>query len=194
MSTQRIFPWTAGVVVPGASVDLSVTLVAPSQGSSYQSNFMLLAPNGTVFGLGARNSAFWTKIVVPTIITITPVTLTPPVITITPDWQGPNSPQLLSPEDKRFFTCSVTRYITLAWNAASDPSGISQYELIVELSVYGQPWNPVEKGTVPTNQLTRNINPKCNYEYRWRVRARDGGGNWGPYGDYLTFYVMEPTP
>ena len=44
------FPKT---VAPGGTVDLSVSMVAPSNTGSYTGSWMLSAPNGSVFGVGA---------------------------------------------------------------------------------------------------------------------------------------------
>jgi len=52
-------------VNPGQTIDLSVTLTAPSTPGTYTGNWQLRASNGQVFGIGANaNSAFWVKIVV----------------------------------------------------------------------------------------------------------------------------------
>ena len=58
------FPWTGGVAGYGQNVDLSVDLLAPETPGNYEGKFMLLAPDGTYFGLGAQNKAFWVRIVV----------------------------------------------------------------------------------------------------------------------------------
>lgn len=52
-------------VYPGQTIDLSVTLTAPSTPGTYTGNWQLRASNGQVFGLGAgANKPFWVKIVV----------------------------------------------------------------------------------------------------------------------------------
>jgi uncharacterized repeat protein (TIGR01451 family) len=50
---------TAADVAPNGTVDVSVNLRAPATAGTYQANFRLRAPDGTVFG------NFWVKIVVP---------------------------------------------------------------------------------------------------------------------------------
>ena len=48
---------------PGDSVDLSVSLKAPSSSGSYTGNWKLRSSNGVLFGLGANaNNPFWVKI------------------------------------------------------------------------------------------------------------------------------------
>lgn len=60
-------------VPPGATADLSVTLVAPLTRGTYQGFWKLQAPDGTRFGLGRQGTeAFWVLITVPTTVTPTP--------------------------------------------------------------------------------------------------------------------------
>ena len=49
-------------VAPGDSVDISVTLTAPSNGGTYRSNFKLRNASNVVFGLGNDNKPFWAQI------------------------------------------------------------------------------------------------------------------------------------
>ena len=59
-------PWPYGNVPPGAVVDVSVTLNAPSQPGTYQAFFRLRSPDNIVFGVGpSGQDSFWVKIVVP---------------------------------------------------------------------------------------------------------------------------------
>lgn len=77
MGGQDALPLT-GSVAPGQSVDLSVSLTAPSTPGTYQGNWMLRNPAGALFGIGPQaNGFFWVRIVV-TGVTATPtVTQTP---------------------------------------------------------------------------------------------------------------------
>jgi Ig-like domain from next to BRCA1 gene len=52
-------------VAPGDSVDISVTLTAPSDGGTYRSDFKLRNSSNVVFGLGDGNKPFWAQIKVP---------------------------------------------------------------------------------------------------------------------------------
>jgi hypothetical protein len=62
-----------GTVPPGATVDLSVTLVAPLTRGTYQGFWKLQAADGTRFGLGRQGTeAFWVVIAVPTSATPAP--------------------------------------------------------------------------------------------------------------------------
>ena len=60
-------------VLPGAQVELSVEMFAPLETGFYQSNWMLLAPGGELFGLGPNGDApFWARIQVMEKYTDTP--------------------------------------------------------------------------------------------------------------------------
>jgi hypothetical protein len=179
MSDQKLFPWTGGAVGYGDGVEVSVKLVAPYDPGTYQSDFKLLAPDGTYIGLGVENTAFWTRIVVPSIATTT-----------APDWEGPYPPTTLYPANYSAIGCSSMMYLTLAWKDAYDESGISQYEVLVEVSIDGKPWDTV--GTWPTAKLSQDIEVSCGYSYRWSVRAQDTAQNWGGYGDYQYFDMEVP--
>jgi hypothetical protein len=50
-------------VVPGDSVDVSVSMVAPNEAKSYTGYWMLENASGARFGTGDGNKAFWVKIV-----------------------------------------------------------------------------------------------------------------------------------
>lgn len=59
---------TTGTVPPGATVDISVELKAPSTPGTYKGYFKLRSPEGIVFGLGASaQNPFWVEIVVPAV-------------------------------------------------------------------------------------------------------------------------------
>lgn len=56
---------TTGQVAPGQTVDASVALVAPQDAGTYKGAFMLRAPDGATFGIGAGAvEAFWVQVVV----------------------------------------------------------------------------------------------------------------------------------
>ncbi len=62
-----------GEVLPGQAIDLSVTFTAPLQLGIYRSNWMLQAPDGSLFGLGMNaDTPFYVSIVV-----VEPPTATP---------------------------------------------------------------------------------------------------------------------
>jgi hypothetical protein len=52
-------------VTPNDTIDVSVSLTAPSTAGTYQGNFMIQTSSGNNFGLGtSASSAFWVKIIV----------------------------------------------------------------------------------------------------------------------------------
>ena len=54
-ATARNLPET---VIPGQTVDISLTLTAPATAGTYENFYRLADPNGNQFGLGAGNGAF----------------------------------------------------------------------------------------------------------------------------------------
>lgn len=84
-------------VLPSQSVEISVEMVAPLSGGTYQGNWKLSNPDGVLFGIGPNaDSPFWVRIIVPqnpaSTSTSTPgVTVTPtvsPTATSTPPVQA----------------------------------------------------------------------------------------------------------
>ena len=68
-------------VAPGQAIDITVDMVAPTKTGVYQSNWMLSAPDGFLFGIGPNGDApFWVRIEVSDAVTSTP-TITPTVTT-----------------------------------------------------------------------------------------------------------------
>ena len=71
-----------GEVLPGQAIDLSINMIAPTDPGTYQGNWMLQAPDGTLFGLGMNaDTPFFVRVVVTDDATPTP-TIDP---SITPD-------------------------------------------------------------------------------------------------------------
>jgi len=78
----------------------------------------------------------------------------------------------------------------LRWQAVSDESGISEYQLQAQyhggdsvwLGVPGSTWNGLSDTNFPINLV-------CGRVYRWRVRAVDGAGNPGLWSGWFTFEV-----
>jgi len=127
------------------------------------------------------------------VITIN-VSGTCPTPTLPPDTTGPPAPTLQSPEDDHVESCAPT-HIVLTWQAVSDPSGVSAYDIAVEFKLYGY-WQPYWSGQttkVTPGTVSYNLEPaypdttfSCT-EYRWRVRAVDGASNNGGWSDWFHF-------
>ena len=100
----------------------------------------------------------------------------------TPDTQGPAAPGGLSPSGGEGQGCGA---VTLNWNAASDPSGVSIYYVKVE-KISGSP----KSGGWQTSDTEYTIAAawlECGQAYRWAVRAQDGAGNVGPWSAWAQF-------
>ena len=100
----------------------------------------------------------------------------------TPDTQGPAAPGGLSPSGGEGQGCGA---VTLSWNEASDPSGISTYYVKVE-KISGSP----KSGGWQTSDTEYTIAAawlECGQVYRWAVRAQDGAGNVGPWSGWAQF-------
>jgi hypothetical protein len=63
MSGPASAPVTNGTVPPGSTVDISVTLIAPTTPGTYKGNWRLRNAGGTTFGIGSNaNENFWVQI------------------------------------------------------------------------------------------------------------------------------------
>jgi hypothetical protein len=107
-------------VAPGQVVDLTVNLTAPSTPGTYQGNWLLRNPGGTLFGIGPEGNAFfWVKIIVPGgegTPSVTP-SLTPNgTLTLTPT---PNGTATLTPTP----TLATTPVVIVNSSIAFQPDG-----------------------------------------------------------------------
>ena len=64
MGAPAAVPLT-GNVSPGGTIDLSVTLKAPTDGGTFRSEFKLRNASNVIFGVGNDNKPFWVQIKVP---------------------------------------------------------------------------------------------------------------------------------
>ncbi|MFZ2095105.1 MAG: NBR1-Ig-like domain-containing protein [Anaerolineales bacterium] len=63
MSGPASAPITNGTVPPGSTIDISVTLIAPTTPGTYKGNWRLRNAGGALFGLGAAaDESFWVQI------------------------------------------------------------------------------------------------------------------------------------
>jgi hypothetical protein len=108
-------------------------------------------------------------------------TPTPP-----PDTTAPNPPTLVSPTNGVSLSC--TSFVTLRWNAATDPSGIAEYRVQVERHSGDNNWQAVSGSVFSGIGATeKEIAVECGWDYRWRVRALDGANNLGGWSNWFTF-------
>jgi hypothetical protein len=63
MSGPASAPITNGTVPPGSTIDISVTLIAPTTTGTYRANWRLRNAGGALFGIGeSANESFWVQI------------------------------------------------------------------------------------------------------------------------------------
>lgn len=113
--------------------------------------------------------------------------LRPPTPTRTPNSPeaiGPRPPAQVSPIGGINIDCGR---VTLTWKLAQAAGGIRDYEVDLErLSnrsfVDDRTWSNILGDYVV-------LDPNCNAEYRWRIRAIDNSGNQGIWSDYQGFVV-----
>lgn len=73
--------------------------------------------------------------------------------------------------------------VTVKWEAASDAwSGVSGYQLMSSMN--GGSWTFVDLTSELT--LAASVELRKGYTYAFRVRARDGAGNWSPWAEGVT--------
>ncbi len=123
--------------------------------------------------------------------TAAPPTAIPPTYTLTPppDTQGPPAPVIVMPWGNPTLPCPPS--VKLVWNAPSDPSGIANYRVVLQVKTMDwntqKIWEPVT-----TTQVTASGELTCGGVYRWRVRATDGAGNEGQFSEWAYFGIMLP--
>ncbi len=93
-----------GNVNPGASVEISVDMIAPTKPGTYQSNWKMINAAGRLFGIGPNgDSPFWVRIMVVDVPTKTPTTAAQPTETLTatptPEVKA-SAAVTLSPDDR----------------------------------------------------------------------------------------------
>ncbi|HKG54759.1 MAG TPA: NBR1-Ig-like domain-containing protein [Anaerolineales bacterium] len=175
MSQAMILPWPGGTVSYGESVDLNINLVAPIYPGNYQGNYRLLAPDGTYFGLGVENKAFWVRISVISTPTVTPNL-------------APSAPGIVSPSNGASFCAGFS--VLLDWNEPYDASGIAAYNVEVwrydDKSATWVKWLD-EIVSASTTEYTTPAYDSGNYA--WIIAAQDREKVWGPWSDY-NYYKM----
>jgi hypothetical protein len=134
----------ANTVQPGATVDLSVELVAPSSAGTYTGNYQIRNPQGDLFGVGGNGQTpFYVRIVVGAPSGPSPTAPPPP-----PDTQPPSVSVSHSPSGGSIPTGTS---ITFSANA-SDNVGVTRIDLWV-----------TAPGGWPTKVKTCNNKNTCSY-------------------------------
>ena len=101
----------------------------------------------------------------------------------------------MSPQTGSTIDC-IYKTVSLAWQAVSDPSGISSYQVDIYTSYESAqgPWQFVDKQN--PNQTSLEIWVDCDVWYKWEVKAYDGAENPGSAsaGFFTTFSIPTPIP
>ena len=189
MSDSQIFQWTAGIVKPGETADVSVDLVAPYSPDTYQAYLMLLTPGGTYVGLGSENKPFWVNITIPA---VTDILVDPEPSQ--PDTVLPAAPEGLDPDFEAQIYCKMNDgQLSLQWKEPYDESGIKGYEVVVESA-------PIDGFVDPGKKVYQTDAPwvvipiDCGFAYKWYVSAIDGAGNQGLESQPASFYAVDNSP
>lgn len=117
--------------------------------------------------------------------------VTPTVQSATPttpaDTTPPPAPSPAVPQSGLTIACKASQ--TLAWLPVDDPSGIASYRVAVQRHSGDNNWQPVNGSPFDTGTKNINVPVECGWYYRWRVNARDGAGNIGPWSGWWQFAI-----
>lgn len=104
------------------------------------------------------------------------------------DTTAPPAPNQLKPLNGADLGCIAS--LMLRWEAVSDESGITEYQVEVQRHPGDNKWQAAP-GSMFTGigGLQKELGVECGWEYRWRVRAVDGAGNPGSWSGWFTFVV-----
>jgi hypothetical protein len=102
------------------------------------------------------------------------------------DTTPPAPPVQMKPTNGQEFSCVPS--IMFRWQAASDPSHIASYLIMVERHSGDNNWQLAPGGTMPAITATeKEYTIECGWYYRWRIRAVDGAGNIGNFSGWFLF-------
>ncbi|MDI6884390.1 MAG: alpha-amylase family glycosyl hydrolase [Hadesarchaea archaeon] len=107
----------------------------------------------------------------------------------TEDKTAPPTPLLLFPENN---STLATRTPTFRWTAVIDPSGVT-YELILDDEPSFIEPHVYRKTDIPDNQH-KSENLLADGTYYWRIRAKDGAGNYGTWTEKFKLRISVEAP
>jgi len=120
--------------------------------------------------------------------TLEPPTSTPTITQTPPDNSPPPAPLPAVPADGLTLTCRSSQ--SLVWQPVSDPSGIAEYRVELQVSSDNINWsNAPESPITGLIDKTTPVAVDCGWYYRWRVRAVDGAGNPGDWSSWSYFTI-----
>jgi hypothetical protein len=84
-------------------------------------------------------------------------------------------------------SCRATQSLT--WAPVTDPSGITEYWVVLQYQVTASEWTKGES-LGPFTSEQAQVGVDCGRFYRWAVRAVDGAGNTGPLSTWFYFSIV----
>jgi len=164
-----------GIVAPGGTVDLSLSLVAPGSPGTYTSSYKIQNPQGSQFGVGSSgNVPFYVQIVVGATATPAPsVDSQPPSGSISHSPPGTSLPENTT--------------VTLTANG-SDNVGVARIEIITQI---GAARGSVAKTCNNTTTCSFSASYPAFTTLSYSARIYDAAGNQAiANGQAITFYVV----
>lgn len=113
---------------------------------------------------------------------VTPTATTPSDIT------PPPAPTPAVPANGLTIACKASQ--SLVWMPVTDPSGIAEYQVVVQRHSGDNNWTLAPGGVISVTDKTTSVPVECGWYYRWRVRAVDGAGNVGNWSLWWLFTIM----
>lgn len=101
-----------------------------------------------------------------------------------PDTEPPPAPYVIWPKDNIVISPCPAASVILRWSLPSDPSGIAEFRVQLQKA---PAWTTVSDQVTTALSMDVAGEVHCGDGYRWRVRARDGAGNWGEYSGWALF-------
>jgi len=164
-----------GIVAPGATVDLSLNLVAPTAPGTHTSSYRIQNPQGVQFGVGSNGGVpFYVQIVVGATATPAPAG----------DSQPPTGSIGHSPSGS-----SLPENTTVTFTAnASDNVGVARIEIIIQV---GAARGSVARTCNNASSCSYSASYPANTTLNYSARIYDAAGNQTvANGQTITFYVV----
>jgi hypothetical protein len=145
--------------------------------------------HGTCGGGGATPGPTSTRTPIPMLTleaSSTPHPTNTPAAPTPSDQDPPPAPSAKSPSGG----LSCIQQVPLIWNPVNDPSGISEYRVVLEGHGGDNQWQTVlTKNGLQSTSI--DVPVQCGWYYRWSVQAVDGAGNVGPSSGWIEFKVAS---
>lgn len=110
-----------------------------------------------------------------------------PTVTTPSDTTPPPAPTPAVPANGLTIACKASQ--SLVWLPVTDPSGIAEYQVVVQRHSGDNNWTLAPGGVISVTDKTTSVPVECGWYYRWRVRAVDGAGNVGGWSLWWLFAI-----